>query len=89
MKTPLTLAQEFVRVVDALNSVPGMMTTHDLGKEAIARSLVSIANAYAEREKARSVHEDSEDASSDYQTVIRAEIALEDLLRELASRPAS
>lgn len=42
MKTPLELARAFVALIDGLNSVPGMMTTHDTGKEAIARRLIEL-----------------------------------------------
>lgn len=36
-------ARSFVAMVDGLNSVPGMMTSHDLGKECMARALLAIA----------------------------------------------
>lgn len=45
MKSSLELAAEFVRQIDALNSIPGMMTSHDLGKEAIARALIAAQPA--------------------------------------------
>lgn len=40
-KTPLQLAQAFVRTVDGLNSVPGMMVTYDRDKYAICAALVA------------------------------------------------
>lgn len=79
-RTPLQLAREFVGLVDGLNSVPGMMTSHDRGKEAIARALVAIADAQLAVRAAQSAHEDSEDQSTDHQFVRHAE---EDLCRLL------
>ena len=82
-RTPLQLAREFVGLVDGLNSVPGMMTSHDRGKEAIARALVAIADAHLAIRSAQSAYEDSDDQSTAYQFVRQAEDDLRILLDEL------
>ena len=45
MKHPIKLAREFVAVVDGLKTIPGMMTTHDQGKESICRELLRLSDA--------------------------------------------
>lgn len=44
MKSAYDIASEFVETIDALNSVPGLMTSHDLGREKMARELLRIKN---------------------------------------------
>lgn len=88
-RTPLQLAREFVGLVDGLNSVPGMMTSHDRGKEAMARALVAIADAHLAIRSAQSAYEDSDDQSTVlHQDVWRAEEDLLRLLDDLAPQKA-
>lgn len=47
MKTPLEEAKAFVRLVEGLNSVPGMMSTHDEGKLRLCRALIAAENVIA------------------------------------------
>lgn len=51
MKSAIELAREFIRTVDALNSVPGLMTSHDLGKEAMARWIIEHSKPEAAKVK--------------------------------------
>jgi hypothetical protein len=54
-QSPLDLAREFVRTVDAFELVPGMMASYDLGKLAICRELIAqhdkLAAATAQRDE--------------------------------------
>ncbi len=42
MRKAVREARSFLAMVDGLNSVPGLMTSHDRGKECMARALVEI-----------------------------------------------
>lgn len=43
MRKAVREARSFLATVEGLNSVPGLMTSHDRGKECMARALVAIA----------------------------------------------
>lgn len=65
MKRPSEIAMEYVRVINTLN-VPGfIMSSHDLGKEAMARAIIAIVDARTHLEIAKK--------SNDGQEVKRAE----------------
>ena len=81
--TPIQLAREFVGLIDGLNSVPGMMTSHDRGKEAIARALVAIADAHLAIRSAQSADEYSDDQATAYQFAWQAVEDLRHLLDNL------
>lgn len=83
MKDAAKLARKFIGLVDGLNSVPGMMTSHDQGKEAIARALLAVVDAQKALDAANARYEDSEDKSTDWQHVYEAEERLCSLLDEL------
>lgn len=83
MKDATKLAREFIGLIDGLNSVPGMMTSHDTGKEAIARALLAVVDAQKALDAANARYEDSDDQSTDWQHVYQAEERLCGLLDSL------
>lgn len=83
---PVQLAKEFIAVVDGLKTIPGMMTTHDQGKEAICRELLRVAETAGNLVAAEQVYDDSEDESTDCQTLVRCEDAMREVVAELAAQ---
>ena len=58
MKRPSEIAAEYVRAIEALN-IPGfMMSSHDLGKEAMARAILALVKARDSVDAAESIHEE-------------------------------
>lgn len=72
MKSAIQIATTFIATIEALQTVPGMHASYDREREAVCRELLRIAGALRELRRAESVYEDSEDQSTDYQDVRRA-----------------
>lgn len=82
-KTPIEEAQAFIREIEALNSVPGMMISYDMSKERICRELLRFAEALHELRRAQDAYEFSDDKSTDYQFIILAEDELNHIVNEI------
>lgn len=88
MRSAIRIAKEFIATIEALQTVPGMHASYDLEREAVCRELLRIAGALAELRRAESVYSVSDDLSTDYQDVHRANEELtritDDIVKELA-----
>lgn len=77
------LAREYLQAIATLN-IPGvMMSTHDRGKEVMARAIIALADAQEALVRANEGYEGSDNQSTDWQEVMRAEERIIGLLEDL------